>query len=107
MSDPLAEEQREYADLLAEWHRTCKQMGLRFTYADAVQFAADAGWTLIRTADRDRYKAQAAALRERIEALRDEWAEAVEPDGGTSLAPVKWMAAELDAALADPEATDG
>ena len=43
MSD-RAEDVREMTDLLGEWRKTCKQMGLRFTDYDAAEFIVSAGF---------------------------------------------------------------
>lgn len=64
----------------------------------AMDAAKPIGAELARMADAE--QAELRARLARVEALADEWSQAIEPDGGISIAPVRYMATELRAALA-------
>jgi hypothetical protein len=91
MSD--REDVRELADLMAEWRKTCRQMGLRFTDRDAAEFIVSAGFgraALPSLADQVRALADNETLIERV--ARTAWA----PNGTSA-----WWTQTVIRALAD------
>ena len=107
----MTDDRRELGDLLDEWRKTCRQMGLTFNLKDAASYAVDAGFHR-ESCPAVALEGQVAAVRALADewdasfaegrAMRDEYGNA---DGLTRMRRLDLSAAAVRAAL-DPDPAD-